>query len=144
MNDFAFETLAAQHPGVSFVHAFPGGVKTGIVKEQNALVRAGMNVLLLAFMPWMTPLDESGERHLYAATSARFPARDEVAGATVDAGDEGVLKGSNGETGSGAYLVGSRGEFRGNEKVLQKLREEGMAAKIWEHTNEEFARITGS
>jgi len=143
MTDFAFEELAKENPNVSFVHTFPGGVRTGFVKEAGFAVRAAANLVAVLGSRWMTPVGESGERHLYAATSARYPPKS-GSEAGVDAGGEGVLKGSAGETGSGAYLVGSWNDFRANEKVLEELRKKGAGSTIWAHTMETFRAVRGS
>lgn len=92
------------------------------------------------------PLEESGERHCYLATSARFPAKEGGAdGVRLSEGDE-VAVGVNGESGSGLYSVGKECE-RGEDEVrelLARFREQGMVEKIWSHTQEEFKRIIES
>ena len=51
------------------------------------------------------PVDESGERHLYLATSARFPAlKGGSDGVQLGDGDE-IALGTTGEVGSGMYSV---------------------------------------
>lgn len=142
MTDFAFEELAKQHPTVSFVHAFPGGVKTGFAKESGPLVKMGVSLILTVAAPWLVGIDESGERHLYASTSARYRSKNGQEGG-VDIGSESPCKGSAGEYGSGAYLIGWRGEFRANESSLKQLRDKGAGPKIWEHTVHMFSSIRG-
>ena len=143
MTDFAFEQLAEKNPAVSFVHAFPGGVKTGFFKEAGFAMKAVMNLLLVVISPWMVGIDESGERHLYAATSAAYPPKaGEKGGVEVEDGQ--VKKGSAGEVGSGAYLIGSDGELRANEKVLKNLRGKDAGAKVWAHTMEMFESVRGA
>ncbi|CAF9932948.1 MAG: hypothetical protein HETSPECPRED_008497 [Heterodermia speciosa] len=141
MTDFAFEELAKANPTVSFVHDFPGGVKTGFLKESNILLRAVGNILVdVVARPWMTSIEESGERHLFAATSRRYVSRDgQEHGVGFGKGDSG--KGTGGELGSGAYLIGSTGEQRGNEKALEQLRSKGAGEKIWKHTVSVFERV---
>ena len=144
MTDFAFEELAKANPTVSFVHDFPGGVKTGFLKESNILLRVVGNILLdVVARPWMTSIEESGERHLFAATSRRYVSRDgQEHGVGFGKGDSGI--GTDGELGSGAYLIGSTGEQRGNEKALEQLRLKGAGEKIWKHTMEVFERVENS
>jgi hypothetical protein len=92
------------------------------------------------------PLEESGERHCYLATSARFPAKEGCAdGVRLSEGDE-VAVGVNGESGSGMYSVGKECESGGDEvrELLARFREQGMVEKIWSHTQEEFKRIIES
>jgi hypothetical protein len=94
----------------------------------------------LAFVP----LEESGERHLYLATTARFPAKEEGCdGVKVGKGDE-IAVGTNGERGSGMYSVGSDCESASVEvrKLLAGLRGKGMVDEVWRHTQDEFKRVT--
>lgn len=146
MTDFAFEEMAKANPTVSFVHSFPGGVKTGYIKEAEILLRTAFVVVATLGSRWMTSLEESGERHLYAATSGRYTASyREEAGVPVgdDPTDKMVMKGSDGRNCSGAYLVGSDGEFRANEKVLKALRDKNAGPKVWEHTMKMFESARG-
>lgn len=143
MTDFTFEEMAKKNPSMSFVHAYPGAVKTGFTKETGFAVRAASQLALMVLSPWTVGIEESGERHLYAATSAAYPASaGEERGVAVSEGE--VKKGSAGEVGSGAYLIGSDGEVRAKKKVLRELRNKDAGAKIWEHTMETFERVRGS
>jgi len=83
------------------------------------------------------PLKECGERHLWLATSGRFPGRGEAEGKDGARGSDGVV-------GSGVYSVGWDGESAGDKVVelLAKYREEGMVERVWEHAEGEFKRIT--
>lgn len=142
MTDFAFEQLATTNPTVSFVHSYPGGVKTGFFKESGFAIRAATQLAYALMTPWTLSIEESGERHLYAATSAAYPAMaGEEGGVEVEDGK--VMKGSAGEVGSGAYLIGSEGELKANEKVLKELRGKDAGAKIWAHTVKMFESVTG-
>ncbi|MCJ1299225.1 hypothetical protein MMC08_002017 [Hypocenomyce scalaris] len=144
MTDFAFEELAKkeENKGVSFVHAFPGWVKTGFGKDAGALVKIGVKVLYTLLGPWFTGPEESGERHLYVASSAAYGPREgegDTKGVRLGEGEE-IARGSDGVGGSGAYLVGETCQVVGNEKVLEELRAQGAGGKIWEHTLEVFER----
>lgn len=114
MTDFTFEEMAKKTPSVSFVHTFPGAVKTGFAKEANFAIRAASQLALAAlsvFSRMTVGIEESGERHLFAATSAAYPPNDgQKCG--VEVGDGGVKIGSAGVVGSGAYLIGTDGEVR--------------------------------
>ena len=143
MTDFAFEEMAKENPDISFIHSFPGGVKTGFAKETGFVIKAALSLILTLSSPLLVPIRESGERHLYGATSARYPARSGLPTA-VSIGSEGVMKGSAGEIGSGAYLIGSGNEFRANEKALSELRSKGAGPKILEHTLKTFKAVLGS
>ncbi|KAI9671227.1 MAG: hypothetical protein M1829_004634 [Trizodia sp. TS-e1964] len=135
MTDFAFEHLAATHPHTSFVHSSPGIVKTGYLKDSGAAVQLGGRLLYALLSMFATSLEESGQRHLYSATSWRYPPR-----ASVEAGCE-VAVGSAGVRGSGAYFVGADNELRVRQKVLSEMRERGVPGKIWAHTMDVFAKI---
>lgn len=144
MTNFAFEELAKANPTVSFVHAFPGGVKTGFSKDAGFLVRNLFDLGMALGSRWMVPFDESGERHLYAPTSGRYCARSrEEGGVPVHDGPGGnmVMKGSDGQEYSGAYLIGSDGEFRANKKVLKALRDKDAGPKIWEQIIKLFESV---
>ena len=141
MTDFAFEEMAKQHPTISFVHAYPGIVKTGFIKEAGFAMKAALNATYMLLAPWKVNIQESGERHLYAATSAAYPAKCGNEGG-VELGTEKIKKGSNGELGGGAYLIGSDGELRANEKALSELRSKSAGQRIWQHTMHTFDTVT--
>lgn len=146
MTDFAFEEMAKTNATVSFVHAFPGLVNTGYTKEAGIVARTLWRLLMVLLSYWVVPLEESGARHLYAATSKRYPAQyGKEAGASVDhdTTEAVVMKGSDGEVSSGAYLIGVDGEFRANEKVLYDLRRKGAGPLIWDHTVQMFESVRG-
>lgn len=92
MMTLAFESLALEAPDVSFVHSFPGLVRTKLGQDTKS---AGITVLRGVFKvlgPLVTiPVAEAGERQLFMATSARFPARggmdvEETAGVSLGFG----------------------------------------------------------
>lgn len=139
MTSFAFEEAAKRYPKTSFIHAFPGMVKTGGFKEGGPLMKLGGKITFTLLSPFTVDVTESGERHLYAATSGVFPAKESDGG--VEIGAEQVRKGSDGEIGSGAYLIGWTGEVRANEKAMTELRKKGAGPKIWEHTQALFQSV---
>jgi hypothetical protein len=146
MTDMALETLAEQAPEVTFINDYPGPVKTGITREANSLIGWVMRLVLSVIGPLIyIPIRESGERHLFFATSAIYPPRvgDEV-GIELAGGE--IARGTDGVVGSGVYSVGWKGEAAGEGVVelLAGLRGEGMKEKVWEHTLGEFERIVGS
>ena len=144
----SLEALARKAPDVAFIHNFPGPVKSGIGRGAKG---AAMFVLkaVFAFIGPMVNMDnqECGERHLFLATSARYPAgmSEATASGVPVAGGVTVSRGTSGESGSGVYTVDSHGESAGAdvEQLLAKFRKEGVVEKVWEHTEEEFERITG-
>ncbi|KAL2261802.1 hypothetical protein VTK26DRAFT_3276 [Humicola hyalothermophila] len=142
---------------VSFIHVYPGFVKTNLGSDVRgvgpAILRAVYNALLSLIGPWLAvPMEETGERHLFLATSARCrPAREEGGVATAAADGvplpEGVevARGTDGKIGSGIYSVAYDGECASTrvEQLLAGWRKDGTAQKVWAHFEEEFVRITG-
>ena len=70
---------------------------------------------------------------------------DTAAGVPLLAGGVQVARGTNGKSGSGVYSIDWDGESAGPkvEELLAKCRKEGVVEKVWEHTEEEYRRITG-
>ncbi|KAL6234365.1 hypothetical protein BDW75DRAFT_212543 [Aspergillus navahoensis] len=134
------EAVARHAPSVAFIHDYPGTVDT-------PLTRRVMSGTGSAPVDWMDPT-ESGERHLYLLTSARYPGKDEDARLARLDGDVGVpgpevIRGANGGIGGGVYAVGSNGECVSTETLgfVDDLRQDGMVDLVWEHTVGEFERI---
>lgn len=128
------ETIAKTALEVSFVHDYPGTVNTGLYRDMDA---PPFDISL------SVPIEECGERHLYLATSAKFPPREgENTAVKVVDGVEGAV-GTSGEVGTGLYSVGEDCESASKEVVelLAELREKGMVEEVWRHTDEEFKRI---
>ncbi|KAF2877199.1 hypothetical protein BDV95DRAFT_558673 [Massariosphaeria phaeospora] len=139
----SLEKLAKMAPDVSFVHDFPGPVKSNIARE-GGIAMAVMRGVFWVVGRWVfIPEEESGDRHLWLATSGAFPAREREKG--IDGGKVDVQKGSDGMVGSGVYIVDQHCESGGPPvvEVLRKLREEGQPDRIWTHIQDEFLRITG-
>ncbi|KAF2110513.1 hypothetical protein BDV96DRAFT_202893 [Lophiotrema nucula] len=137
-----FATLA---PSVSFVHDFPGPVKSNIARGGgiiNLLMRTSAKII----GPFVfIPEGDSGDRHLYLATSSRYSAREGgVNGVEVEKGVE-VARGTDGKVGSGCYTVDEKCESGNAEivSVLKGLREQGKGEEVWKHLVDEWVRITG-
>lgn len=145
--------IAKQAPNVSFVHDYPGFVNTGMSRELTGIVPAITKVLFAPVMAMLKiPLDETGERQLYFATSARFPPRNHSTG-TADSADmitlgQGVSTavGADGTPGGGVYSIDYEAEGTSErvQVLLEGLKKYGTADKVWKHVEEEFVRITGS
>ncbi|CAD0107670.1 unnamed protein product [Aureobasidium uvarum] len=136
MTSLAMEHLATLHRA-SFVHVYPGIVGTNIYTNSFASPLAAVyNYGVWPLMyPFSVNLNESGQRHLFHATSEHYPANtlhNQEAPAT-QAGTVAAI-GSDGVLGSGAYLMNWKGETFAGGKKMQKLRKQGMAQKVWEHT----------
>jgi hypothetical protein len=153
MTTFFMEELAARHSSVSFVHVYPGLVKTD--EFQKGLFPWWFKffmrwVMLPLLTPFCVTVPECGERTLFAATSAVFPPRgaeggmDGVEGGPammpVPAGLR-VAAGSDGVEGSGCYSVNWNGETIDNEKVYAKVRKMDLGKMVWDHTMKAFEEI---
>jgi hypothetical protein len=152
MTDMALETLADQAPEVTFIQDYPGPVKSGLDREANTLLAWFIGFVLMIIGPLIyIPTRESGERHLFFATSAKYPPRvrsdsiEASSGVPLSEGVE-VASGTDGKVGSGVYSIHWNGEHAGPKvvKLLAGLREQGMKEKVWQHTVGEFDRIIGS
>lgn len=141
--------FAHKAPTVSFVHDYPGFVKTNIGREMTGVMKVVASVMMKVLGPFVNvPPEEVGERHLFYATSGRYPALSQIEGD----GDgvalrDGVVvaKGIDGEVGSGVYTVDNRGEEGGSAVVqtLNELRRVGAMEEVRKDVAKEFIRITG-
>ena len=149
MVTLSLEAFAAQAPEVSFVHDNPGNVKTKM--RDVPLLRRAASALAGAFTA--IPKEQSGDRHLFLATSAMYGPLlqkgtadgDRAAGVPLVVGVRPAI-GTNGQVESGVYTVDSDGETHALnvQKQLKKSREHGDVQRIKEHTDREFVRITGT
>lgn len=158
-------TLTMEHfaeneaPQVSFLHDYPGFVKTPLSESMTGVVGGimkGVFAVTSLFNSrnrrWV-PLEESGQRHVFLATSSRYPPKDghetSSSGHGVSISEDGsgteTAVGSNGQVGSGVYSVDEFGESGGIhvQKLLEELRRNGTKDQIWNHLQQEFKRITG-
>ncbi|MCJ1398810.1 hypothetical protein MMC11_002011 [Xylographa trunciseda] len=151
MTTLFMENLAERYPGqLSLVHVFPGLVIT------NAFYNAGLptwfKITARLAAPIMRPFtvkpEECGERILFLATP-RYPAREAIESGTNAKRDEvsangrgaGVATGTDGNRGSGAYACKLDGEVIPLKETYKKLREDGLAKKVWDHTMKVFDDI---
>jgi hypothetical protein len=148
----SLEALARQAPEVSFVHNFPGSVRTSLIRADSGLLLRTVGYLWDR-SPFNRQIshDECAARHEFLCVSARYPPRRgkdgdaEGAAVPVDGGMD-VAVGTDGQKGSGVYSVDELGESASGQVVtrLAKYRDEGVLDKIWEHYRGEFVRITGA
>jgi NAD(P)-dependent dehydrogenase (short-subunit alcohol dehydrogenase family) len=136
MTSLSMEHLANTHPSVSFIHVYPGLVGTNIYTNSfPAPISTFYNYVMWPFMwPFSVNLSESGERHLFHLSSARYPAKHAIASQGVPVETADVATGTNGEIGSGAYLLNWKGEVRPSTKVLAQYREQRIPGLVWDHT----------
>jgi hypothetical protein len=146
MNGFMAEQFAARNPHISFLHTFPSIVNTGAARELPLWARATVKVFTPLLKVFMVGADETGERQLFHATSGMYPPAEPVAGSSAASGVPlptglPVGTGSNGEVGSGGYIVNWNGDITGKVKVLEDYRAKGVSQTIWEHTMGVFERV---
>jgi hypothetical protein len=131
------EAVAKTAPSVSFVHDYPGTVPTGLYRNIGGPPTAAIDTFVT--------IEESGQRHLFLATSAMFPSQSgEKAGIELPGRLESAI-GTAGKLGSGVYSVGSDCESASSAvmELLAGLRRVGMVQEVWRHTDSEFRRVTG-
>ncbi|KAK4446009.1 hypothetical protein QBC34DRAFT_441211 [Podospora aff. communis PSN243] len=149
MTTLALESIALEAPDVSFVHSFPGSVKTNLGSDIKSAPMMVFRALYKVLGPFINiPYAEAGERQLFIATSARYPPKlgaGSTAGVPTTSGTTSSA-GSNGELGSGVYSVNYDGESAPPKvgELLMRLRADDVVRKLWLHTEEVFTRITGS
>lgn len=149
MVTLGMEMLAKRAPDVSFIHDFPGPVKSGIGREMPGLVGISVRALAKVIGPFFNiPTSESGAYHLFFATSARY-APQSGAGSTLGvpiSGNVSAARGTDGNIRAGMYSIDEKGESASPavEQLLAGMHKDGTSEKLWEHTESEWWRITGS
>lgn len=139
------EGVAKRAPEVSFIHEHPGTVNTSFMQRLQGILGVVLRALVFLAGRWICiPVEESGERHLFLATSKRFPPRIHAEGNSGVDWQGKVARGTTGEIGAGVYSVGWNCECASLdvEKLLAGYREKGMVEEIWGHAESEFQRIT--
>ncbi|CAG8076718.1 unnamed protein product [Penicillium olsonii] len=137
MNSVSMEHLASVYPQTSFVHSFPGIVRTRLDRDLCTVAKCAMKALIVLAKQWEISFEESGERHLYAATSPRFPPH-----AYKDSASD-AAEGSDGRIGSGSYRLSSQGSPYKPSKIMERYRVDGVRSMIWDHTLGVFAQVRG-
>lgn len=140
------EALAARAPDVSFMQVFPGAVRTPLFDQTPGVLGVLVRCFVAVAPRWLfVPIEESGERNLFFATSGAYPAREGngKSGVQVVEGVD-IARCVDGNTGSGVYSMDYDGTEAGQKIVdlLKQYREEGMVQRVWEHAQEVFGRIT--
>ncbi|KAJ5390381.1 short-chain dehydrogenase/reductase [Penicillium cataractarum] len=135
MNSVSMEHLASHYPQVSFIHSFPGIVRTRLNRDLGTVAKCAVNALVAIAKPWEIPFNESGERHLYAAASPTFPPL-AYKDSSID-----PAEGSDGRNGSGFYRLSSDGSTYKPSKIMERYRAEGVRSLIWNHTVSVFAHV---
>ena len=135
--------FAQQAPTVSFIHDFPGAVKSGIGRGTTGLVLVALTLLKLLGPLIYIPRQESGERHLFFMTSVVYQAKEGVEEAVPPGVGVGIARGIDGVEGSGVYSADEVNESAGIEveELLERFKKEGLVEKIWAMIEKEYKRI---
>ena len=132
MSSLMVEELASRYPSTTFIHTYPGIVKSGISREAGPILGTLVRAAMIIGRPWMVAQQESGERHLYVATSERFSPGSTVTGKSRVHAEE---------CQRGAYLLHWDGSEVGNRRLLDGYHSSGVGKKVWEHTEEMFQTV---
>ena len=148
LTTLGLESVAKTAPEVSFVHDYPGTVRTSLAGRMEGMLGVLMRAYIFVVGYWKcVPIEECGQRQLYLATSARYPpARVDGEGGSGVQLEDGVelARGTTGQVGSGIYSVGWDGTSASPkvEKLLAGYRDKGIVEELRRHTESEFDRIT--
>ncbi|KAE8402425.1 hypothetical protein BDV37DRAFT_272890 [Aspergillus pseudonomiae] len=132
MSSLMVEELASLYPSTTFIHTYPGIVKSGISREAGPILGPLVRAAMIIGRPWMVAQQESGERHLYVTTSERFSPGSTVTGKSRVHAEE---------CQRGAYLLHWDGSEVGNRRLLDGYHNSGVGKKVWEHTEEMFQTV---
>lgn len=138
-NTLFMEQLQKQHPRISFVHTFPGLVRTNLLQTEHfgPVFKIFINWIVLPTIGRFVfaSQEDAGARHLFAATSPMY--------AAAEPAEAMAVAGSNNVKGSGVYTLNENTDSVQNDKVLGPYRENDMGQKVMEHTMAEYERILG-
>lgn len=142
----SLESHHKDNPNVSFVHNFPGVVKSGITRGTSGPVFTALKAVIGVFGSlFYMPAEEAGDRHVFLATSARYSTglEDSAAGVPLSvAGNLAFARGTDGKIGSGVYSINASGESAGPkvEQALLSLRSRGMTEKVMDTINTDIEK----
>ncbi|KAJ6478170.1 hypothetical protein C8R47DRAFT_1051416 [Mycena vitilis] len=106
-NDLMVNDFSARHPGLTFIHSYPGGVRTNLLKSSDSsLLNVASAVLMPLLLPFTYSVEAAGEHQLYALFKARAGAA-----RTNDRGDD----------------MGLERGYYGSPEAMKRL---------WKHTEE--------
>ncbi|KAJ3725543.1 hypothetical protein DFJ43DRAFT_1133402 [Lentinula guzmanii] len=141
----ALATNTGPDNSITFIHANPGLVRT---PYQDRMTGAfGVFARGLMWVKKITGeaigIEESGERHLYLLTSARYPPGGvPITGGALSAIGTNGLRANEGSKAGAVYSLDKNGEPAGEHVVslLTKYREEGMVDRLWLWLKGEYYR----
>ncbi|KAK4179575.1 hypothetical protein QBC36DRAFT_231731 [Triangularia setosa] len=143
MHTLAFMHLATLHPKVSFLHVYPGWVATDFLEHllhsAGTLGKAAAWVVGPVYRAIAMTKEECGERQAFHALSNRYPSREMIVTARVDAADLAACQGAC----SGFYRVLENGETTNDIKVLGPLEDGGWPEKVWKHSETVIDEVLG-
>ncbi|KAG5352064.1 hypothetical protein C0989_003989 [Termitomyces sp. Mn162] len=103
-NDLMLQDYSKKYPGLTFVHSYPGFVRSSLMSSSDStILKVASPVLLSLFRPFSTSIQDCGEYMLYGLLSNK----------------------------AGFYRVGSQGEDLGMKRYFGS---EEARKKLWEHT----------
>ncbi|KAJ7133207.1 hypothetical protein C8R44DRAFT_772031 [Mycena epipterygia] len=108
-NDIMVNDFAARHPGLSFIHSYPGVVRSGLLRASDSSWIRASNVLMPLLAPFSYSVEASGEHQLYALLKA----------------------------GPGAVRTNDKGDDIGLTKAYYGSME--AMKRLWKHTEEATA-----
>jgi len=124
---------------VSIVTTDPGVVHTPIQEKVKGWIGVAIRTILFFNGWWLcVPLLESGERHLFLATSGRFA----PGGVQLVDGVEKAKSTTGVVGGSGLYSVGWDGNTISPKikDLLADYRKTGVVDEVWKHTQSQLER----
>jgi len=125
----SLEALAKKAPDVTFIHNFPSTVKTNLSRGAKGAAIVVLNAAFKVIGPMIyIPNQECGERHLFLATSVRYPAgvSGDAASEVPLAGGVAVVKGTSGKVEVVCTLsTGTESQGRGASGQVQEGRNGG-------------------
>jgi hypothetical protein len=123
MTSLMVKEFASRYPSITFIHTYPGIVKSGIAREAGPVLRPIITAAMFLGRLWMVPKQESGERLLFAVTSGKFARNAEVPVSEIS---------------KGAYLLNWDDSEVGNEALLNHYLVNGVGDTVWKHTKKIF------
>ncbi|KAL4940627.1 hypothetical protein BDV06DRAFT_230221 [Aspergillus oleicola] len=139
MTSLAIEHLAVEHPSVSFLHVWPGVVKTKLLDKGWGWLGAG--ILWLLLWPFSITREQSGEYNTYLSTSSAYPPLELKESQDTSGKAESYVKS---ELGGGSYILDYKGDNSANSKLMAGYRAKGYAHKTWTHTLDIFQAALNS
>ncbi|KAE8362112.1 hypothetical protein BDV27DRAFT_132054 [Aspergillus caelatus] len=140
LNSLAIEYLASQYTSISFIHVFPGLVRTSLMKSSFGSLLGSVIGLLTRLLSISE--QESGERNIFLATSMAYAPVAYAGDATSK--QVHVATASTGEAGGGSYLLNYDGTDATNKTLMADYRARNYPKKVWEHTLGVFQRTLGA